>query len=228
MFDPFAGGCYVPSAAESLDRQWLACDVSPRAYTAFVRQYESGVQRITGIENGAISIDAVNVRGPHDLPERVSQREMLELRHFPQPTYKPKPGHWSEAEQKARMAQLSGWACWACGYTTRTANGKLVETTDHLHYDHIYPNSKLAERAASAGQHFHNRALLCQPCNLEKSNRIDTIENVRAMPGVVKRRHDYEVNEHDLAEPLVVHHQMMEQYVEWQVSQRAEVARTTI
>ena len=39
VLDPFVGCAYVPVAAERLGRQWIACDVNPRALTVARRQF---------------------------------------------------------------------------------------------------------------------------------------------------------------------------------------------
>ena len=39
VLDPFVGCAYVPVAAERLGRQWIACDVNPRALTVVRRQF---------------------------------------------------------------------------------------------------------------------------------------------------------------------------------------------
>ena len=39
VMDCFAGCAYVPVAAERLERQWVACDIQPRAWTVFKRQF---------------------------------------------------------------------------------------------------------------------------------------------------------------------------------------------
>ena len=40
VLDCFAGCAYVPVAAELLGRRWIACDMSPRAWTVVRRQFE--------------------------------------------------------------------------------------------------------------------------------------------------------------------------------------------
>ena len=39
VLDPFVGYAYVPVATERLGRQWIACDINPRALTAVRRQF---------------------------------------------------------------------------------------------------------------------------------------------------------------------------------------------
>lgn len=39
VLDCFAGCAYVPVAAERNGRQWIACDISPRALTVLRRQF---------------------------------------------------------------------------------------------------------------------------------------------------------------------------------------------
>ena len=42
VLDCFAGCAYVAIAAEKLGRQWVACDINPRAWTVFKRQFNKG------------------------------------------------------------------------------------------------------------------------------------------------------------------------------------------
>lgn len=189
VFDPFAGCAYVPVAAELLDRKWVACDISPRAMSVIRRQYgKPWAQSLPGLGGGPnkmLRFSKVTIAGPPDLPARTDTNPArrpsspLPVRKFG------KPLRWSIAQQKEVVAELSGWACWACGYATRTTEGKLVETLDHFHYDHIKP------LAAGGDDEFLNRALLCGPCNMQKGAQLISIDEFRGNKDVKKRRRSY-------------------------------------
>ena len=88
VLDCFAGCAYVPIAAELAGRRWIACDMSPRAWTVVRRQFEK--QRNLGIatEGGRHdedtwlrldqSMNTIRVRGPNELPERLIEGEPIE------------------------------------------------------------------------------------------------------------------------------------------------------
>lgn len=211
VFDPFAGCAYVPVAAELLARNWLACDISPRAMTVIERQYSKPWQaQLPGVDDQpeSLNFNKVNLFGPDDLPLRTDTNpeatspQPLMPRNYGQQLRMPIP------EQKALMAEHSGWACWACGYSTRASNGSVIATADHLHYDHITPKS-----SGSASDDFYNRALLCAPCNSEKSNRLVSIDALRLEPSVVRRREAYGVSAAELVDHRQVHFAVTQAYV---------------
>ena len=61
VLDPFVGCAYVPVAAERLGRQWIACDVNPRALTVVRRQFNK-------FHYGMADAD-VKIIHPSDIPE---------------------------------------------------------------------------------------------------------------------------------------------------------------
>ena len=65
VLDPFVGCAYVPVAAERLGRQWIACDVNPRALTVARRQFNK-------FHSGIADADIKIIR-PSDIPKRTTQ-----------------------------------------------------------------------------------------------------------------------------------------------------------
>ena len=65
VLDPFVGCAYVPVAAERLGRQWIACDVNPRALTVARRQFNK-------FHSGIADTDIKIIR-PSDIPKRTTQ-----------------------------------------------------------------------------------------------------------------------------------------------------------
>ena len=70
VLDCFAGSGYTAIAAERVGRDWIACDITPRAWTAFKRQL--GRSDAVGSQPVMVSASVVTVHGPGDLPVRDS------------------------------------------------------------------------------------------------------------------------------------------------------------
>ena len=67
-------------------------------------------------------------------------------------------------EMKAYLLDTFGLQCWGCDF--------IAKDERYLQLDHVDP------KADRGSNHLDNRALLCQPCNHAKSNRI-TISELR-------------------------------------------------
>ena len=171
VLDCFAGCAYVPAAAERNGRQWIACDISPRALTVLRRQFAKFRYEVDGEGQGdepTLIADAdVTVRSPMDLPQRTDQD--------PSPTMRPKPlperkfkvpaSTIPEKEMLEFLLGLSGYMAWCCGFANRMPDGSIVETTNNFHLDHIDPTSK-------GGSHqITNRAPMCPRHNILKKDR---------------------------------------------------------
>ena len=82
VLDPFAGCAYVPVAAERLGRQWIACDINPRAMTVLRRQFNKFHYAVDGQNpdlameegrQGALLADAeIKIIRPSDIPKRTT------------------------------------------------------------------------------------------------------------------------------------------------------------
>ena len=82
VLDPFAGCAYVPVAAERLGRQWIACDINPRAMTVVRRQFNKFHYAVDGQNpdlameegrQGALLADAeIKIIRPSDIPKRTT------------------------------------------------------------------------------------------------------------------------------------------------------------
>ena len=193
VLDPFAGCAYVPVAAERLGRQWIACDINPRALTVVRRQFNKFHYAVDGQnpdlamgegKQGALIADAdIKIIRPSDIPERTTQdpRPAAAMkpreRKFKHPSSDiPKP------EMRQFLLRLSGWCCWTCGFanTVETAPGvyELDESADNFELDHIIP-------IVQGGDHqITNRAALCPSCNNRKRGQDITLtafieENIR-------------------------------------------------
>ena len=178
VLDCFAGCAYVPVAAELTGRRWIACDMSPRAWTVVRRQFhkqpdlrivtegeytesDSGVQPDLGSER------IIRVRGPHDLPERTTngQQQPLRLGDVKPIQFRQRPVESSGEIWEAFVAEW-GPECWYCG-RPGDADRRVLQL------DHIEPN----ERDGSNDDCW-NRALACAPCNSDKSDRMTVEETM--------------------------------------------------
>ena len=169
VLDCFAGCAYVPVAAELTGRKWIACDMSPRAWTVVRRQFEKHPDLGIETEGKRISdtielkLDKpgalIHVRGPHDLPERTTDDPPVNamLRAKDAPVFRQKPLENSKTIWDAFVAHW-GPNCWYCGDETRNDRRSLQ-------LDHIEPRD-------GTNDDCWNRALACPPCNSDKTDRL--------------------------------------------------------
>ena len=171
VLDCFAGCAYVPVAAERNGRQWIACDLSPRALTVLRRQFAKFRYAVDGGQSGAqpaLITDAnVVTRSPYDLPERLDRDpiERQDIRELPERKYKVPSSIIPEREMLEYLLGLSGYMAWCCGFANRRPNGVVVESVNNFHLDHIDPKSK------DGSNQIWNRAPLCPAHNVRKNNR---------------------------------------------------------
>ena len=171
VLDCFAGCAYVPVAAERNGRQWIACDISPRALTVLRRQFAKFQYAVDGsqhAEQPALIVPAnVITRSPHALPERTDDdpAERHDIKELPERTYKVPSSLIPEKEMVEYLLKLSGYTAWCCGFANRRPNGAIVETANNFHLDHIDPKSK------DGSNQIWNRAPLCPAHNVRKNNR---------------------------------------------------------
>lgn len=183
VLDPFAGCAYVPVAAEGLGRQWIACDISPRAMTVVKRQFNKFRYAVDGgpvlvkqgeMTQAALLADAaVSILGPDQLPERTDR----DPEPPPPPLELPEPDYGGQMFKRREMLEMllreSGWMAWCCGYAVRRPNGEIVPTADNFQLDHIDP------KRAGGSEYIINRAPLCARCNGQKGGRPITLRQLR-------------------------------------------------
>ena len=179
VLDCFAGCAYVPVAAERNGRQWIACDISPRALTVLKRQFAKFRYAVDGVPQGqspALITDAnVITRSPFDLPERadtdpVERRDIAEL---PERTYKVPASIIPEREMLEFLLELSDYTAWCCGFANRRPDGSVIRTTRNFHLDHLDPKS------LQGSNQIYNRAPMCPHHNIRKNNRRVHLEEYR-------------------------------------------------
>ena len=172
VLDCFAGCAYVPVAAERNGRQWIACDISPRALTVLRRQFAKFRYAVDGrqqTEQPALLTDAdVVTAGPNNLPERSDEdpEPRIDPKEPEPPKYKTPASIIPEQEMLRQLLELSDWQAWCCGFANRRKGGEVIETTRNFHLDHLNPKSK-----EGASNQITNRAPMCPHHNIRKNNR---------------------------------------------------------
>lgn len=173
VLDCFAGCAYVGVASERLNRQWVACDINPRAWTVFKRQFNKPTlallnchdvttgQQVLGTEPTA------TIHGPNQLPIRETPISDIQPKGFvlPERKFKVPASIIPEKEMMEKLLEMSGYVAWCCGFANRRPDGSIVKTTRNFHLDHIDPKSK------DGSNDIENRAPLCPHHNIRKNNR---------------------------------------------------------
>lgn len=176
VLDCFAGCAYVAVAAEREGRDWLACDINPRAWTVFKRQFSKPkLASLTCAEpmhnaQPALIGNIVTVHGPDELPVRTTPSHddappAFKLAAQPR-RFKTPASIIPESEMLEILLEMSGYQAWCCGFANRLPDGSVVQTKRNFHLDHLNPVSK-----AGASHQITNRAPLCPYHNIVKSNR---------------------------------------------------------
>ena len=122
VLDPLAGCAYVPVAAERLGRQWIACDINPRALTVVRRQFNKFHYAVDGqnpdlaMEEGkqtALLADAeIKIIRPDAIPRRTTQDPKPAAAAQPrQRKFKHPSSHIPKGEMRDFLLRLSGWRC---------------------------------------------------------------------------------------------------------------------
>ena len=182
VLDCFAGCAYVAIAAERLNRDWVTCDINPRAWTVFKRQFSKpklvllNCSESTHIQQPSLIGNIVTVHGPNELPVRQTPEP-----ERPTPTFKPEPAGFKvpaslipEPEMLQLLLELSGYKAWCCGFANRRPDGQIIQTTRNFHLDHLAPKSK-----DGFSNEIMNRAPMCPFHNIRKGNRRIALSEYR-------------------------------------------------
>ena len=171
VLDCFAGCAYVPVAAERNGRQWIACDISPRALTVLRRQFQKFHYVVDGEQSGQepvlIAAAHVTTQGPHQPPVRTDE-DPAPRYDFKEPAerkFKIPTSIIPEPEMLEMLLKLSGYTAWCCGFANRRPDGSIVETRRNFHLDHLAPKSK------EGSNQITNHAPMCPAHNIRKNKR---------------------------------------------------------
>lgn len=181
VLDCFAGCAYVAVAAERLNRNWVACDINPRAWTVFKRQFSKPkLVTLTCAEptdalQPVLVGNVVTVHGPGELP-----KDTIRTQDTPGPLPAPKPVIYKKRasiipaqEMLEFLLDLSDYTAWCCGFANRMPTGDVVRTTNNFHLDHLDPKSK------EGSDEIFNRAPLCPRHNTRKNVRRVHLDDYR-------------------------------------------------
>ena len=178
VLDCFAGCAYVPVAAELAGRRWIACDMSPRAWTTVRRQFskqkdlriltEGEFAESEGVLSDLGDTRVIYARGPRELPSRTDNGDGVQMLFFELPAeikFRQKP---LETDSQIWQAFVDEWgtSCWYCS-VQYTADRRL------LHLDHVEPNAK-----DGSNDDCWNRALACAACNSDKGDKLSPSETM--------------------------------------------------
>ena len=177
VLDCFAGCAYVAVAAERLGRRWVACDINPRAWTVFRRQFEKPKLALLTCEEPVYDHQArqtswgdqkAYVYGPDELPKDAVKGEaaVIPALRLPERKFKVQASVIPEREMLEILLRMSGYRAWCCGFANRKPDGIIVKTTRNFELDHLNPVSK-----EGTSHQITNRAPLCPDHNRRKSNQ---------------------------------------------------------
>ena len=177
VLDCFAGCAYVPVAAENARRRWIACDMSPRAWTIVRRQFHKhpdlGILTEGELDDDGVKVKfdnrdkVIRVRGPRELPQRTTLDSpiRIQITTLPEPEFRRKAFETYDAIWQAFVDEW-GTRCWYCD-TEKSADKR------ELQLDHIEPNTR-----DGRNDDCWNRALACAPCNSDKGNTLTVEETI--------------------------------------------------
>jgi len=155
VLDPFAGCATTCVAAEQLGRQWIGIDI---------REESGGVirERLEREVSESMAWDAI-VRMPMEAPKRTDDGELAAPDLILE---SPKRNARKIPVQEARrlLIERDGQRCQGCGWEP--------EYADYLQVDHKRP------KTLKGKDDMTNYALLCDPCNRKKSNKL-TLHELR-------------------------------------------------
>ena len=164
VLDPFAGCATTCVAAEQLGRQWIGIDIREESGGVILERLEREVSE-------SMAWDAI-VRTPMTAPERTEAGESAApelLLVLPERVGRRIPIR----ELRENLIVRDGQRCQGCGWEP--------QWPDYLQVDHKRP------KALGGEDVMDNYALLCDPCNRKKSNRLTLAElrQARASEGWV-------------------------------------------
>ena len=198
VLDIFAGCATTAIAAETLGRQWVACDMAYRAWTMLKRRfYLNGIamaDMTDATKNALASVKksrgfqepqqwtTSHTIGPNELPKRddvdpAPHHDLNSPRRGARQTTQSSgwSGRIPKDDAKQLLIQQFGPVCWGCGYEPRRPNGSLDETL--LEVDHI--RARKAAQGTQGNDELYNLALLHRTCNSIKRNQL-TLEELRS------------------------------------------------
>ena len=183
VLDCFAGCAYVAVAAERLGRSWVACDINPRAWTVFTRQFDKPkLVRLRCAEpaynhrgrQASFLDETVYVYGPQELPTDAIRVDVdLPPPLPPPPLPVPLDSIFTKDEMLEALLDLSDYQAWCCGFANRMPDGTVKRVVHNFHLDHLDPKSK------GGDDEIFNRVPMCPWHNTRKNTRRVYLDDYR-------------------------------------------------
>ena len=165
VLDPFAGCATTSIAAELAGRNWIGIDLWDGTHDITKQRLADAAKLAGGSVLGLFGEPILRT----DIPLRTDAGEVAAA-YLATPTKaKPRPRLMPESEIKSRLIDQFGLHCWGCAF--------VAPTPRYLELDHVRPKS------AGGADDIDNRALLCGPCNQDKSAGL-TLPALRKANGV--------------------------------------------
>ncbi len=184
VLDPFCGCATTIIAANNLNRRWIGIDRRKDArYHIITRLMGINRKERERLEKYAIDktwLDKQMQRYEmHYRTEPPTRTDNQETAADTLPPVLPitEEFQMTRAEIHQILIERFGPYCWGCNFEAPDPR--------YLELDHINPKSGKADYGQ---HHINNRALLCKPCNLEKSNRmtLPELRRVNKQKGYLK------------------------------------------
>ncbi len=165
VLDPFCGCATTIIAANNLNRRWIGIDRRKDARYHIITR----LMGITKEERKRLEKYATNTTWldkqtqPYEMHYQTEPPTRTDTEKTTSPTlahvYPVETEHQlSHAEMHTLLTDQFGIQCWGCNF--------IPPDKRYLHLDHIIPKTD------GGTNDIDNRALLCQPCNTKKSNKM--------------------------------------------------------
>ena len=155
VLDPFCGCATTPIAAERLERQWAGIDIWAEAHAVVLQRIEDNRQLLREPDPKVYLEEEPPIRT--DEGEVSAPTLTLKLQRPIEPWQR-----LTHAEMRGHLEQAQDWG----GFGITCAGcGRILEK-EFMQLDHLTP------RAMGGENYITNRVLICQPCNLRKSDAL--------------------------------------------------------
>lgn len=174
VLDPFCGCATTIIAANKLKRRWIGIDRRKDArYHIITRLMGIPKKERERVQKFATDQDwlekqmqCYEMHYRTEPPTRTDNQETAAV-ELPPVFPRDEKYQMDRKEMHRVLVDRFGLRCWGCNFAAPDAR--------YLELDHINPKSGKDDYGQ---HHIHNRALLCKPCNLEKSDRM-TLQQLR-------------------------------------------------
>ena len=181
VLDPFAGCATTPIAAHNLGRRWVGIDRRKDARFHVVcrmlgikKAEADAIRARPGLTNWIDKQLAKYDSHYHTIPPVRTDKGDTAAPVLEQIYPADNRSVFTHKEMHDLLVERFGLRCWGCDFDASLYGDRGAR---YLELDHINP------RSAGGHNHLDNRALLCGPCNRDKSDRTTLIELRRKTMG---------------------------------------------